>query len=1533
VPCPVPYNTTCREEFLADWDPDHFDWDGDIHWDAGELARSRGVSIAVEGEQEYEEAPLIGNLSGSTVERTWGHNGLSVAEDGRIMSPSGHYPCPNSREPGSHGTTKCHGWHTCQNAPKWHFATDQGISRSGHFADAVSQDNLAGLIDQDGFKFEPEPGFNLSKIGGPGFCDWCNARFLIWARLHMPQLELAADFSIRAYISEVRRQKSRLDPSGPCKHDRSCDAIQSDPTVHAYIKYQNQAWRDAFELTRNATKVAAVNAGRVPPPVYGNLGGPLVHPFALVMTGSVDVFWMELFHWTIGPNCPAADPVPQAALGTPKADNTLAYKVAEAALWGTNGSGAPIWSDTRKNIYSASTRMYMAEARANGAVPWLLDGSLKTGGVVQWGSINIATSYKAHADFVNANRWLFTSEKRDRVADTAVVFCLSCAAWRRMGSLTDTSRPPNFGQISAIGRLLEDTQTAYEVLYFGHQDLYENNEGLDRLLTKRWRTVILPSVDVLSDTQIQLLSGFVQHGGTLKLLGDIGVRDSELVPRNVDPMVRIKAAAANGGSVDLIPIGLYNEYASSNGTEGGTPLLEAVSSTNNDSSLPPWSVSGPGALQKPVRLWVNCWRHRLYSSPHNDVDASVCHLVNYRLNMSANTTGGVVIPAASITIWLRADLPHNQCTAFSPTRAHQELRTTPGAGRHTGMVGVTLSSMDEYTVIACGASVDSAAVQAAAAAVRKWSSRLVIASGTTGVNASAVVPLLLDAEQALTKRCPGSDDAVGHIGAAATVRKLTDLAYELETAVVCITQGAKKWQAQQRSAVLHLNQSNVLLMLDFGDGPVQHGFKPVTAGAADGTCPYLCTHAVSQKRNSPRVCVCQAPADGWPQNATVYTRTRGYGFLAGTTHLQAGNTAGLPDAFHADAIVSNRTATFRIDVPAAASTQLQHNTLIITVIVGMFDQNVLPSSEGPTPADGDARPAAYRQYAHTYVDYWDSENNRWVGVLAGARGAGAGWWSHRAFRVPYVGAGHAFELRLRFKGGSFGPMHGDNHFGWTITGLIVQRGDQQLTPPAVESLREHDSHAKAALRNFSWVAPFDDSNATALEQDSAGRPSLAEVCAPMKQLPKMPSTSATYVGQSGRELRWKQWQGGDTPVPMLMLSRELVASSPDMVLSDGMLGVAFTCIRPRDPSAVTATLSLSMSGLGDVYWNGQRVLKDRLATGVFAGELVTRVTLREAAWNSLLLSTAHNEEVGASIWAVMAAVYDADGRTPLQVDTDAGCERAKSVPLKVDDDATTSTSSIVGGKLLVDGQPFFIWGSYTHDLQEMDWNFLQLSGYNTVLSYTNGNASAFVINTANPGQSDFRPIRRFMDAAAAHKMKVILNLKDMYNTSMTHDMSRIHCDDQCITALITALVAEFKSHGALLGWYLSDETPTNLIPIITKRQNLVASLDPHHITYFVEEYFTTAGATAFRQGIAAGTSAVFGVDDYPWDGPGGTFGNSSVDSSLSIGHEGLEQQALSLAFQGEDTVGLCSAMQIFDMRALFCGKCQRGHETKWCELS
>jgi len=45
---------------------------------------------------------------------------------------------------------------------------------------------------------------------------------------------------------------------------------------------------------------------------------------------------------------------------------------------------------------------------------------------------------------------------------------------------------------------------------------------------KRYRTIILPAVDALSDKQTQMLTTWIRNGGQLILWGNVGARDEEL---------------------------------------------------------------------------------------------------------------------------------------------------------------------------------------------------------------------------------------------------------------------------------------------------------------------------------------------------------------------------------------------------------------------------------------------------------------------------------------------------------------------------------------------------------------------------------------------------------------------------------------------------------------------------------------------------------------------------------------------------------------------------------------------------------------------------------------------------------------------------------------------------------------------------------------------------------------------------------------------------------------------------------------------
>ena len=82
--------------------------------------------------------------------------------------------------------------------------------------------------------------------------------------------------------------------------------------------------------------------------------------------------------------------------------------------------------------------------------------------------------------------------------------------------------------------------------------------------------------------------------------------------------------------------------------------------------------------------------------------------------------------------------------------------------------------------------------------------------------------------------------------------------------------------------------------------------------------------------------------------------------------------------------------------------------------------------------------------------------------------------------------------------------------------------------------------------------------------------------------------------------------------------------------------------------------------------------------------------------------------------------------------------------------ARATASRVVGGRLLVGGEAFFPVGAYVHALNTSEFELLARSGYNTVLTYTNGNPHEVVHQTAQTAATT----TAFLDAAAAHDIMV-----------------------------------------------------------------------------------------------------------------------------------------------------------------------------------
>ena len=227
--------------------------------------------------------------------------------------------------------------------------------------------------------------------------------------------------------------------------------------------------------------------------------------------------------------------------------------------------------------------------------------------------------------------------------------------------------------------------------------------------------------------------------------------------------------------------------------------------------------------------------------------------------------------------------------------------------------------------------------------------------------------------------------------------------------------------------------------------------------------------------------------------------------------------------------------------------------------------------------------------------------------------------------------------------------------------------------------------------------------------------------------------------------------------------------------------------------------------------------------------------------------------------------------------------------------ANTSTSAIVDGQLRVDGAPFFVVGMYVHNLAAADWAWMKAAGMNTVLTYTNGLSGEESNKTMTP--ANLTTIGRFLDTAQDHGIKVFLCLKDLYPT---HNKLSAAANVRIVTAIVTAV----RDHPALLGWYVNDEYKVYYLPMLEERARLLATLDPHHILYSVEDTGNTTRLKEYRN-----TSTLFGVDPYPW---------SNATLTPDIHQETEEVDALMAAFAGDDEVASCTVFQIFSWAPFDC---------------
>lgn len=143
--------------------------------------------------------------------------------------------------------------------------------------------------------------------------------------------------------------------------------------------------------------------------------------------------------------------------------------------------------------------------------------------------------------------------------------------------------------------------------------------------------------------------------------------------------------------------------------------------------------------------------------------------------------------------------------------------------------------------------------------------------------------------------------------------------------------------------------------------------------------------------------------------------------------------------------------------------------------------------------------------------------------------------------------------------------------------------------------------------------------------------------------------------------------------------------------------------------------------------------------------------------------------------------------------------------------------------VVIDEKQFFPLGLYVGYAPSSSEAFEVLdeiadSPFNTVLNYQ--------VNEGSIAQ-----IRRYLDAADQHGIKVIYSIKDFYQgTKYFPKRVGQYKGEEGMTR---GVIGEFKSHPAILAWYLNDELPTKYIPRLTKRYELVKQIDPNHPAWIV----------------------------------------------------------------------------------------------------
>lgn len=146
--------------------------------------------------------------------------------------------------------------------------------------------------------------------------------------------------------------------------------------------------------------------------------------------------------------------------------------------------------------------------------------------------------------------------------------------------------------------------------------------------------------------------------------------------------------------------------------------------------------------------------------------------------------------------------------------------------------------------------------------------------------------------------------------------------------------------------------------------------------------------------------------------------------------------------------------------------------------------------------------------------------------------------------------------------------------------------------------------------------------------------------------------------------------------------------------------------------------------------------------------------------------------------------------------------------LTKDEEASRTVRIDEHRRTLVDGKPFFPLGMYWGQVTEKELDIYKEGPFNCLMPYR-------------------RPTREQMDLCQARGLKVIYNVVDAYAGKFRG--ARPPQEEAVET--FASYFRRFRSHPALLAWYLNDEMPISYRDELATARRLAEELDPNHPTW------------------------------------------------------------------------------------------------------